>query len=119
MTPALRNRMMESAAAYGHEIACPVIRSMYFVPRSEFAKDLASAYEAGFTAALEELKPVLEQLEIFNKKFSPGDDWFPEMLRAYKALVAFEGECDPTPWCSYCGAMTRPKCRCGPIAENE
>lgn len=26
---------------------------------------------------------------------------------------------DPTPWCTGCGAMTRERCHCGPIAENE
>lgn len=26
---------------------------------------------------------------------------------------------DPTPWCSYCGAMQRSKCQCGPRAEND
>jgi len=25
---------------------------------------------------------------------------------------------DPTPWCSYCGAMDVALCDCGPIAEN-
>ena len=34
--------------------------------------------------------------------------------------AAREGdEEDPTPWCSACGAMTKAKCGCGPIAENE
>lgn len=28
-------------------------------------------------------------------------------------------ECDPTPWCSGCRAMTRKKCSCGPIADND
>ena len=28
-------------------------------------------------------------------------------------------ECDPTPWCSFCGAMRRVDCHCGPIADNE
>jgi hypothetical protein len=25
---------------------------------------------------------------------------------------------DPTPWCHQCGAMTKAKCDCGPIADN-
>jgi hypothetical protein len=25
---------------------------------------------------------------------------------------------DPTPWCTACGAKTREKCNCGPIADN-
>jgi hypothetical protein len=25
---------------------------------------------------------------------------------------------DPTPWCSYCGSMTKKGCDCGEIAEN-
>jgi hypothetical protein len=27
-------------------------------------------------------------------------------------------KCDPTPWCSGCGSMTRKGCDCGPIADN-
>jgi|HubBroStandDraft_1064217.scaffolds.fasta_scaffold477442_3 hypothetical protein len=26
---------------------------------------------------------------------------------------------DPTPWCSWCGAMKASHCACGPIAEND
>lgn len=26
---------------------------------------------------------------------------------------------DPTPWCTACGARTKERCHCGPIAENE
>ena len=26
---------------------------------------------------------------------------------------------DPTPYCSGCGAMTKAKCNCGPIADND
>ena len=26
---------------------------------------------------------------------------------------------DPTPWCSGCGARTKDRCKCGPIASNE
>jgi hypothetical protein len=31
-----------------------------------------------------------------------------------------EAQCDydPTPYCSYCGAMSSRNCDCGPIAEN-
>lgn len=25
---------------------------------------------------------------------------------------------DPTPWCHVCGAMTKDRCDCGPIASN-
>ena len=25
---------------------------------------------------------------------------------------------DPTPWCHWCGAMTKDACHCGPIADN-
>lgn len=27
-------------------------------------------------------------------------------------------EDDPTPWCHICGAMTRSRCKCGPIART-
>ena len=27
-------------------------------------------------------------------------------------------EIDPTPWCHWCGSMTKAGCNCGPIAEN-
>ena len=30
-----------------------------------------------------------------------------------------EDDEDPTPWCHQCGAMTRERCDCGPIAEND
>jgi hypothetical protein len=30
-----------------------------------------------------------------------------------------EDDEDPTPWCQHCGAMTRERCGCGPIAEND
>jgi hypothetical protein len=26
---------------------------------------------------------------------------------------------DDTPWCHVCGAMEKPKCNCGPLAEND
>jgi len=25
---------------------------------------------------------------------------------------------DPTPWCTWCGSMTKTGCDCGPIADN-
>jgi hypothetical protein len=28
-------------------------------------------------------------------------------------------ECDPTPWCSGCGATRKADCECGPLAEND
>ena len=30
-----------------------------------------------------------------------------------------EEEPDPTPWCNACGARTKARCDCGPIADNE
>lgn len=30
-----------------------------------------------------------------------------------------QDDTDPTRWCNACGALTREKCHCGPIAENE
>lgn len=30
-----------------------------------------------------------------------------------------EADSDPTPWCNACGARTKARCSCGPIADNE
>ena len=46
-----------------------------------------------------------------------------EAERAYEERIADEREAtedeDPTPWCLACGARTRERCKCPPIAENE
>jgi hypothetical protein len=37
---------------------------------------------------------------------------------AVQMLLAGYNDGDPTPWCTGCGAMTKEKCDCLPIAEN-
>ncbi len=40
------------------------------------------------------------------------------MLEALDDVLATSDH-DPTPWCNGCGAKTRARCDCGPIADNE
>ena len=39
-----------------------------------------------------------------------------EML--VEVVQHYQDECDPSRWCDGCGARTKERCVCGPIADN-
>jgi hypothetical protein len=42
----------------------------------------------------------------------------PDCIEAQKEGYTMCGECS-VPWCSWCGAMRKAQCDCGPIADND
>jgi hypothetical protein len=68
-------------------------------------------------------KPADQQAVSMQDAPQPTDGTGKQSMQACttekQALVQPEMDDDPTPWCSYCGARTKERCNCGPIADNE
>lgn len=62
------------------------------------------------------VRELVKSLEEFSPM--PESKWGKMLSKLKEHLAEFDNY-DPTPWCTWCGAMKSEQCNCGPRAEND